>query len=139
MRYSLFAIICLIGAGFAGAAGAESAASLVGTWRATAPAEDAAVEAYLTFGADGQFCGEERASATARQAFSGRYRVAGEQLFLEATAPEAQTSDAVITFERPNRVTLLYIDGAEMQLVRTSGVHACVGGAPSNLPPYAAP
>lgn len=139
MRYSLFAIISLIGVTLAGAAGAESAGSLVGTWRATAPAEDAAVEAYLTFGADGQFCGEERASATARQAFSGRYRVADEQLFLEATAPEAQTSDAVVTFESPNRVTLLYVDGVEMQLARTRGVHACASGVPSNLPPYAAP
>ncbi|HRP10759.1 MAG TPA: hypothetical protein PLK37_06990 [Terricaulis sp.] len=139
MRYSMFAMACLLGATIAGAASAESAASLVGTWRATAPAEDADVEAYLTFGADGQFCVEERSSASARQAYSGRYRIADEQLFLEATAPEAQTSDPLLTFESENRVTLLYIDGVEMQLARVAGVHACAGGAPSNLPPYSSP
>ncbi|HRO04332.1 MAG TPA: hypothetical protein PLS69_12075 [Terricaulis sp.] len=128
MRYSMFAMACLLGATIAGAASAESAASLVGTWRATAPA-----------GADGQFCVEERSSASARQAYSGRYRIADEQLFLEATAPEAQTSDPLLTFESENRVTLLYIDGVEMQLARVAGVHACAGGAPSNLPPYSSP
>lgn len=138
MRSTLFSFLAAACTALAGAAQAEPAPSLVGTWRVAGEAEGAPAhsEAFLTFTADGRFCATERASAASQNAHSGVYTLEDETLTLRMTSPEAQTSDPLIAFSGPNGIELLYVDGHEMRFARMGAAYACVNGAPSGLPAF---
>ncbi len=138
MRNLIFAAFCVIGGAFAASAAANDGHALTGTWRTAAPAENDNAEGFITFSANGQFCAADRASAHEQLSYAGRYSIEDGMLILHATTPEAQSNDAVLTFDGANRISLLFIGGEEMHLVRQSASYDCVDGAPSGLPPYSA-